>query len=438
MQGNNSSPSIAISYNNGATNWNSETYSATLVYGCEDTRGLIDCACSKPKVTFGGCSFGRSTDDNPTWYFKLAGTTGTEYNLNSMPYAESAGSVERATFGDSSNGTHDANAMTSNGLYYYSSNGPTINAHNFATNDAAMYVQAYNTSWVSQIAQDYRSGKLAVRSRNNGTWQPWRRIAFADSDYVISADRMYYEPEHRKFTRTASGNSWDTQAYSVCGYKECRVTYKISQTSAYIMVGLNSDPTTDASYQSIDYCWYTQNGGSLSIYENGTNISSISGHTAYAVGDELIVEYSCGQVRYYHNGVLCRTVARTYGSPLYFDCSLYEAGSIENVVFEPIHDSLDFVQTTASYSLSNAAWINTITLPTTAGSYILNIVSGNSTLTGVFSIGASDNAKDEISLHLHGNGPRLYARTNGTTLQLSSNDASATSRSVTIKYRRMI
>ena len=409
-----------------------------MVWGDGDTRGLIDCGYNNSTVTFGGCYFAGSDDNNPTWYMKISGTKGTTYNLDSMPYAESAGSVARATFGDLSNGPHDANAMTSNGLYYYMSNGPTTNAHNFATDDAAMYVQAYNSYWVSQIAQDYRSGKLAVRSRNNGTWQPWRRIAFADSDYVISADRMYYEPEHRKFTRTASGNSWDTQAYSVCGYKECRITYKISQTNTYIMVGLNSDPTTDASFQSIDYCWYTENGGSLCIYENGIYISSISGHTTYAVGDELIIEYSCGQVRYYHNGVLCRTVARTYGSPLYFDCSFYNAGSIENVVFEPIHDSLDFVQTTASYSLSNASWINTITLPTTAGSYILNIVSGNSTLTGVFSIGASDNAKDEISLHLHGNGPRLYARTNGTTLQLSSNDASATSRSVTIKYRRMI
>ena len=93
---------------------------------------------------------------------------------------------------------------------------------------------------------------------------------------------------------------------------------------------------------------------------------------------------------------------------------------------------------TSTYSLSNAAWTNTISLPSTAGSYILNIASGNSTLTGVFSIGTNDNAKDEISLHLHGNGPRLYARTNGTILQLSSSDTNATSRSVTIKYRRMI
>ena len=108
------------------------------------------------------------------------------------------------------------------------------------------------------------------------------------------------------------------------------------------------------------------------------------------------------------------------------------------VTDKPAFTTWSETSSASSYSLSNAAWTNTITLPTTAGSYILNIVSGNSTLTGVFSIGASDNAKDEISLHLHGNGPRLYARTNGTTLQLSSNDASATSRSVTIKYRRMI
>ena len=112
--------------------------------------------------------------------------------------------------------------------------------------------------------------------------------------------------------------------------------------------------------------------------------------------------------------------------------------SWSEVTDKPTFTTWSETSSIASYSLSNAAWTNTITLPTTAGSYILNIVSGNSTLTGVFSIGASDNAKDEISLHLHGNGPRLYARTNGTTLQLSSNDASATSRSVTIKYRRMI
>lgn len=96
-----------------------------------------------------------------------------------------------------------------------------------------------------------------------------------------------------------------------------------------------------------------------------------------------------------------------------------------------------------SYALSNNTWVDTINLPTDVGSYILCLIAGNSTLTGVFSIGSSDNAKDEISLHLHGNGPRLYARTNNGKLQLSSNytptQANPTqSTSVVIKYKRMI
>ena len=94
MQGNNSSPSIAIAYNNSAASWNSGTYSATLVYGCSDTRGLIDCAYSSPVVTFGGCSYGNATDDAPNWYMKLSGTHGVKYNLNSMPYASSAGNAD--------------------------------------------------------------------------------------------------------------------------------------------------------------------------------------------------------------------------------------------------------------------------------------------------------------------------------------------------------
>ena len=91
MQGNNSSPSIAIAYNNGVASWNSGTYSATLVYGCSDTRGLLDCSYNTPVVTFGGCSYGGANDNNPTWYMRLSGTHGVTYNLNSMPYANSAG-----------------------------------------------------------------------------------------------------------------------------------------------------------------------------------------------------------------------------------------------------------------------------------------------------------------------------------------------------------
>ena len=98
MQGNNFSPSIAISYNNEPASWNSGSYSATLVYGCTDTRGLLDCAYRTPMVTFGGCSYGNSDDNNPAWYMKLSGTNGTTYNLDSMPYATSSGSATKSDY----------------------------------------------------------------------------------------------------------------------------------------------------------------------------------------------------------------------------------------------------------------------------------------------------------------------------------------------------
>lgn len=42
--------------------------------------------------------------------------------------------------------------------------------------DGALYRQAYNTSWVHEIYGDYRTGSIAVRGKNSGTWQSWKRV----------------------------------------------------------------------------------------------------------------------------------------------------------------------------------------------------------------------------------------------------------------------
>ena len=78
--------------------------------------------------------------------------------------------------GNSSNAEHNANNAVKNGNYYYSSNGPATSL-GASTNDGALYVQSYSDSWVGQIAQDYRNGRLFVRGKNNGTWQNWLRVA---------------------------------------------------------------------------------------------------------------------------------------------------------------------------------------------------------------------------------------------------------------------
>ena len=91
-------------------------------------------------------------------------TTNTTYNFSGTEF----------TSGNSGTGEHDANNITTNGLWYYTSNGPV----GASTADGALYSQAYSTSWVGQIAQDYRNGNLFTRGRNNGTWTDWKTVSY--------------------------------------------------------------------------------------------------------------------------------------------------------------------------------------------------------------------------------------------------------------------
>lgn len=103
---------------------------------------------------------------NALGYTPPATDTNTTYNFAGVSF----------TSGKSNTGEHNANNITSNGVWYYTSNGPATSL-GASTIDGALYSQAYSTSWVGQIAQDYRNGRLFVRGKNNNTWQPWLRVA---------------------------------------------------------------------------------------------------------------------------------------------------------------------------------------------------------------------------------------------------------------------
>ena len=84
-----------------------------------------------------------------------------------------------ATFysGNQSNAEHNANNIAQNGVYYWTSNGPTsVNGWTPSVVDGAIYSQAHSSNWRAQIAQDYRNGNLAVRGMASGTWTDWNRI----------------------------------------------------------------------------------------------------------------------------------------------------------------------------------------------------------------------------------------------------------------------
>jgi hypothetical protein len=46
----------------------------------------------------------------------------------------------------------------------------------FGQTDGALYTHTYSSSWRHQIYADYRTGQIAIRGKNNNTWQAWRTV----------------------------------------------------------------------------------------------------------------------------------------------------------------------------------------------------------------------------------------------------------------------
>ena len=187
---------------------------------------------------------------------------------------------------------------TFNGIEKIASDGSTM----FVTGGDRVYV--VNTSAGGAISD---SGSL--------------QIVGGTSRGGVAVKKDYYV----EITKTSgSNNNWnDAQAYSTNGYVDrIVISAYAQQTNAYIMFGLNSDPKTNASYDSIDYAWYFNGSPSEAyIYESGSSVGINAG--AYTTSTILTIIYENNIIKYYKDGTLIRSVSRTVGTPLYFDSSIY-------------------------------------------------------------------------------------------------------------------
>lgn len=77
-------------------------------------------------------------------------------------------------FQNTSNLNVGQDTSTSNAIAYINDYSGT--ALTSSVKDGAIYRQVYSSSWVHQIYGDYRSGSIAVRGKNNGTWKSWKRV----------------------------------------------------------------------------------------------------------------------------------------------------------------------------------------------------------------------------------------------------------------------
>jgi hypothetical protein len=134
--------------------------------------------------------------------------------------------------------------------------------------------------------------------------------------------------------KTAATSAWDSDAYSVQGYTNgAFATFQPGQVNNQFMMGLNSDPTTDSNYTSIDYAMYSTTTGLLQAYGSGTFLAALG---AYVRGDVLTVSYDGAFVRWIQNGNLLYQVPAAANLTLYLDSSFFDPGcTLNNIQFGP-------------------------------------------------------------------------------------------------------
>lgn len=144
---------------------------------------------------------------------------------------------------------------------------------------------------------------------------------YASGEITLSSQMAYSSGTLQR----TSGAGWNQQGYStlygIPTGKEGHLNFTSGPNNRYRMIGLNSDPATNASYTSIDYALYLVGNKRIYIYENGR---SRGNKTNYASGDQFKINVDCdGTVTYLKNGSVIYTSATKANNILYFDSSFY-------------------------------------------------------------------------------------------------------------------
>ena len=138
--------------------------------------------------------------------------------------------------------------------------------------------------------------------------------------------------------RTAGNGSWNFHKYSAESFTGgAYLSFIPASTGINFMIGLNTDPTTNKSFDSIDYAWYIGAVGFAQIYENGTVVSLSS--TPYTTSNVFSIIYDGRYIKYYKDGVETRAVDAGQSSNLKFHVDSSFAGisaEAKSIRFGPV------------------------------------------------------------------------------------------------------
>lgn len=129
--------------------------------------------------------------------------------------------------------------------------------------------------------------------------------------------------------KTSGSNSWDNQIYCLTPFT-APVTLECSKLASpsfvdngvsYAMISLNADPTTDASYSSLDYAGYPYSMGNYQVYHNNSLVQN--GGTWSSSNRFYLVYGTDGFIRHYNGSTQLYSVNKGTGGTVFLDASFY-------------------------------------------------------------------------------------------------------------------
>lgn len=140
----------------------------------------------------------------------------------------------------------------------------------------------------------------------------------------------------RTLTKTAGINgNFDASAYSTVPLRGgCKLTFTAGQTTGQFMLGLNTDPETDPSWEGLDYAWHIKPGGQAEVYRSSGGFSS---PTTYDASTVFQIVYDDGAIRFIKDGAVFLSQPAAPGIAFYVDSSFATLGaSAANLDYQPV------------------------------------------------------------------------------------------------------
>jgi hypothetical protein len=126
--------------------------------------------------------------------------------------------------------------------------------------------------------------------------------------------------------KTSGSFAWDNHAYTAQGYT-APLTLEFNKNAAffdngrsYAMIGFNADPTTNTSYDTLDYCAYPYRYDSYSVHHNGANPHN---GTQWNPNTKFYLVYDGTNIKHYNGSTLLYTSPSYTVGTVYIDSSFY-------------------------------------------------------------------------------------------------------------------